>query len=114
MAVSGMDYGKMATLVEEANEIKTAVNEKLQSMIDTLPTRVGEYYGGDAASDTKTKLVSVATNINTAITDIINSLNSSAEQKKADYAHQEAKMQGSVGGGSSAPAGGSGNVNVVQ
>lgn len=114
MAVSGMDYGKMATLISEANTTRTNVNEKLQEMIKNIPTKVSECYGGDAANDTKTKIVSVATNINTALNDIINSLKTNAEQKKADYAQQEKRMQNSVGGGSSAPAGGSGNIDMVQ
>ena len=97
MAVAGMDYRKVISLASYIEETTIPnINKELDALVNSIPSKIAEVYGGAAAENTKARISAVAEKLNTDLNTIMNTLKSNAEEKQAAYATQEAKMQESV------------------
>lgn len=98
---AGMRFGKMNSLIQEINGMKTKISNKLNSIINTYPSRVAACYSGDAAEAFKGTLSKEANSIEQLMNEMIEQLKNNADEQQTAYKNKVAALESTVksGGG---------------
>lgn len=93
---AGMRFTKMDTLISDIDSKKTAISDKLNSIIEEFPGKVEACYSGQAANDFKSRLTSETNKIITTMDEMLKALKSNADEQKAAYEAKVKELAGTV------------------
>lgn len=94
--ISGMDYGKMMSLIEDIDAKKIEMINIVDDIKASVPGKLAQAYSGAAAEEYKTTLNGVVTKIDQAVSDLTALIREKADDNKFAYETQEAKMKDSI------------------
>ena len=93
---SGMNYGKVAALIEFMSTQKTDIINNLTELQTVAPANIATHYSGSAADTYQKTLGTVIKNITDTLNLMINTLKDNTIAKQEEYEAQDKKMQDSV------------------
>lgn len=96
MAKAGMRYQRTKNLIKQVEEKQKRMNEILKRLEEERVSEVGAVYGGEAADNFKGNVKTIADDLNTKITKIIQDLNVEADTQYDNYKKQEAALKSNI------------------
>lgn len=94
--ISGMRYDQMMNLINELDSKKTEMVNIVEDINATVPSKLATAYSGEAADKYKKTLDGVITKVEDAVSELTTLIKQKADENKASYETQEAKMRDSI------------------